>query len=138
MPVPATDAPSPLGQAVHALRNPVFEWAHAAAALRYRCQFARGEDQLLSPLHRAAIPTRTERPARRLNAHRTSLVAGPFRLESDSAIIKPCNINQQIRGCTSDRRARARRNPAATEPLGASLGYGALGISCDYRLNDFV
>ena len=55
MPVPATDAPSPLGQAVHALRNPDFEWAHAAAALRYRCQFARGEDQLLSPLHRAAI-----------------------------------------------------------------------------------
>ena len=127
MPVPATDAPSPLGQAVHALRNPVFEWAHAAAALRYRCQFARGEDQLPSPLHRAAIPTRTERPARRLNAHRTSLVAGPFRLESDSAIIKPCNISQQIRGChpTGERAPVAIPRPRspwelpwATVPLG--------------------
>ena len=127
MPVPATDAPSPLGQAVHALRNPDFEWAHAAAALRYRCQFARGEDQLLSPLHRAAIPTRTERPARRLNAHRTSLVVGPFRLESESAIIKPCNISQQIRGChpTGERAPVAIPRPRspwelpwATVPLG--------------------
>ena len=135
MPVPATDAPSPLGQAVHALRNPVFEWAHAAAALRYRCQFARGEDQLLSPLHRAAIPTRTERPARRLNAHRTSLVAGPFRLESDSAIINPCNISQQIRGChpTGERAPVAIPRPRSPWELPwatVPLGYHAIRPLC--------